>query len=93
MGAKFILAVYLAMLHPSRSLVVFSGLLSTKRALLPPAPSMQAKLNAAQALGDCSVPVSADACSCGEYSCTVVLGPTNARKDEPALISFLEFIH
>lgn len=64
-----------------------------RRALLPPAPSTQAKLNAAQALGDCGVPVSADACSCGEYSCTVVLGPTNAREDEPALISFLEFIH
>lgn len=30
-----------------------------------------------------------DAFSCGEYSCTVVLGPTNVCKDELALIKLL----
>lgn len=32
---------------------------------------------------------SGDAFSCGEYSCTVVFGPTNVFEDELALIKLL----
>lgn len=54
--AKFILAVYLATLHPRKSLVVFQASQRLSKACCSsPAPSMQTTLSGAQALGDCSV--------------------------------------
>ena len=42
-----------------------------------------------QTFSDYKMSDSSDAFSCGEYSCTVVLGPTNVCKDELALIKLL----
>lgn len=51
-------------------------------------PLIQAWLNN-RTFSDYKMPDSDDAFSCGEYSCTVVLGPTNVCKDELALIKLL----
>lgn len=66
----------------------FSGL--EKRPLLPAVPLIQAWLNN-RTFSDYKMFDSDDAFSCGEYSCTVVLGPTNVCEDELALIKLLGF--
>lgn len=51
-------------------------------------PLIQAWLNN-RTFSDYKMSDSDDAFSCGEYSCTVVLGPTNVCEDELALIKLL----
>lgn len=60
-----------------------------QRALLPHCLWYKGLQNNEQTFSDYKMSDSNDAFSCGEYSCTVVLGPTNVCKDELALIKLL----